>query len=72
VPTVGPDRALIDAVNDEAAVLHVGPGGTEVHVPVEALPPEAAPGTWVVLDVQVQPPMIVGVDEELTRETQGE
>jgi hypothetical protein len=71
MPTIGPDRALIDAVNDEAAILHVGPGGTEVHVPVEALPADAAAGTWVVLDVQVQPPMIIGIDEELTRGTHG-
>jgi hypothetical protein len=69
VPTVGPDRALIDHLTEEAAILHVGPGGTEVHVPVEALPEGAEAGTWVVLDVQVQPPMIVGIDDELTRQT---
>ena len=72
MPTIGPDRALIDAIDEDVAVLRVGPGGTEVHVPVEALPAEASTGTWVVLDVQVQPPMVVGVDEELTRETQAE
>lgn len=71
MPTIGPDRALINEVTDDgAAVLHVGPGGTEVHVPDDALPEGAGPGTWVVIDAQVQPPMIVGIDEELTRTTQ--
>jgi hypothetical protein len=72
VPTIGPDRALIDSIGEEAAVLRVGPGGTEVHVPVEALPEGADAGTWVVLDVQVQPPMVVDIDAELTRSTQRE
>jgi hypothetical protein len=71
VARIGPDRALIDQVTDDGtAVLRVGPGGTEVHVPVEALPEEAGPGTWVIVDAQIQPPMVVGVDEELTRASQ--
>lgn len=65
---IGPDRALLEKItDDDTAVLRVGPGGTEVHVPVEGLPGDVEPGTWVVLDLQMQPPMVIDVDEELTR-----
>jgi hypothetical protein len=65
-PSVGPDRALVHRLDDETAVLHVGPGATRVHLPAGDLPPEATEGTWVVLDLQLEPPLVLSVDEELT------
>lgn len=67
-PSVAPDRALVDRVDDSVAVLRVGPGGTQVNLDAADLPPEAVPGTWVILDLQLHPPLVLGVDEELTRE----
>lgn len=69
---IGTDRALVDHIEDgRIAVLHVGPGRVGMHVPVEELPPEAEVGTWVVLDVQSQPPLVLGIDEPLTRQRRG-
>lgn len=69
-PGVAPDRALIERVEDGTAVLLVGPGGTRVHLDSEDLPPEAVAGAWVILDLQLHPPLVLGVDEELTRQRQ--
>jgi hypothetical protein len=65
---IGTDRAVIDRVDAETAVLLVGPGHTEVHVPAADLPEDVEPGTWVVLDLQLQPPLVLGPDPELTGE----
>ena len=65
---VDPDRALVHQLDEETAVLHVGPGATRVHLDAADLPPEATEGCWVVLDLQLQPPLVLAVDEELTRE----
>ncbi len=65
-PGVAPDRALVDAIDDTTATLRVGPGGTRVDLGADELPPEAEPGTWVILDLQLHPPLVLGVDEELT------
>jgi hypothetical protein len=66
---IGTDRALVERIEDgEVAVLLVGPGRVGLHLPVEDLPPEAEVGTWVVLDVQSQPPLVLGIDEDLTAE----
>ena len=67
-PGVAPDRALVERVEDATAVLRVGPGGTQVNLDAEDLPEEAVPGTWVILDLQLHPPLVLGVDEELTRQ----
>jgi hypothetical protein len=67
-PGVAPDRALVERIDDATAVLRVGPGGTQVNLEAQDLPPEAAEGTWVVLDLQLHPPLVLGVDEDLTRE----
>ena len=64
---VGPDRALIhEIVDDGTAVLRVGPGGTELHVTTDELPSGAAENTWVILDLQTTPPLVIGVDHDLT------
>lgn len=63
---IGTDRAVVDHVENGVAVLHVGPGKVGLHVPVSELPPEADVGTWVVLDVQSQPPIVLAVDQDLT------
>ena len=66
--TIDPDRAIVAGVEDATAVLRVGPGGTELHLPAEDLPAGASAGTWVILDLQLQPPLVIGVDERMTRE----
>lgn len=63
---IGTDRAVVDHIDGDTAVLHVGPGRVGLHVPVVEMPPEAEVGTWVVLDVQSQPPIVLSVDDELT------
>jgi hypothetical protein len=65
---IGTDRAVIERVDDDTAVLLVGPGHTEVHVPAADLPDDVGEGTWVVLDLQLQPPLVLGPDPELTGE----
>jgi hypothetical protein len=69
---IGPDRAVIDRVDDDTAVLLVGPGHTEVHVPAADLPEDVGAGTWVMLDLQLQPPLVLGEDPELTGERAAE
>lgn len=69
---IGPDRAVVDRVRGDTAVLLVGPGHTEVHVPASDLPEEIEEGTWVMLDLQLQPPLVLGVDPELTGERAAE
>jgi hypothetical protein len=63
---IGPDRAVVDRLDGDVAVLLVGPGHTEVHVPAADLPEDVGTGTWVVLDLQLQPPLVLGADPELT------
>jgi hypothetical protein len=65
---LGPDHALVDRIDEDTAVLLVGPGHTELHVPAADLPDGVAAGTWVRLDLQLQPPLVLGVDPELTGE----
>jgi hypothetical protein len=65
---IGTDRAVVERLDDDTAVLLVGPGHTEVHVPAADLPDDVGEGTWVVLDLQLQPPLVLGPDPELTGE----
>jgi hypothetical protein len=65
---IEPDRAVVDRIDGDRAVLLVGPGHTEVHVPAADLPAGVDAGTWVVLDLQLQPPLVLGPDPELTGE----
>ncbi len=60
------DRAEVRSLDDGQAVLAVGPSQTPVYLPEDDLPAGAEPGTWVILDLQLQPPMVLGIDEELT------
>jgi hypothetical protein len=69
---IAPDRAVVDRVGEGIAVLLVGPGHTEVHVPAEDLPEDVGAGTWVVLDLQLHPPLVLGADPELTGERAAE
>ena len=62
------DRARIQSIEDGQVALAVGPSRTPVYLPEEDLPAGATPGTWVVLDLQLQPPMVLGIDETLTDE----
>ena len=65
---IRPDRAVVDRVEDGRAALLVGPGRTPIHLDVEELPRDAGAGTWVVLDLQSTPPLVLGVDADLTRD----
>jgi hypothetical protein len=69
---IGPDRAVVERVADDTAVLLVGPGHTEVHIPAADLPEEVDEGTWVILDMQLQPPLILGPDPVLNGERAAE
>lgn len=60
------DRAKIERIEDGDAVMSVGPSRTPVHVPVDELPEAAAPGDWVILDLQIQPPLVLGIDATMT------
>jgi len=62
------DRGLVRSIEDGQAVLAVGPSRTPVYLPEGDLPAGAAPGTWVILDLQLQPPMVLGIDKALTDE----
>jgi hypothetical protein len=61
------DRGVIDRIVDgHTAVVLVGREEDELHVPVDALPEDAEPSSWVVLDLAVDPPAITGVDHDRT------
>lgn len=62
------DRALVSRFEEGKAVLAVGPGRTPMHVPREDLPEGAEPGTWLVLDMQISPPMVLWIDHAMTAE----
>lgn len=57
------NRAMIERIEDGAAVLSVGPSRTPVRLPVDDLPAEADIGSWVVLDLQMQPPLVLRVED---------
>jgi hypothetical protein len=63
---ISPDRAVVDRISDDAAVLLAGPGRTPLHLGVAELPDGAEEGTWVVLDLQCTPPLVIGVDHAMT------
>lgn len=69
---IGTDRAVVDRLDEDVAVLLVGPGHTEVHVPAADLPDEVVEGTWVVLDLQLHPPLVLGPDPALNGERAAE
>lgn len=62
------DRAFLRRIEEGEAVLAVGPSRTPLRVPADDLPSGAQPGTWVVVDTQQSPPMILSVDEAMTAE----
>ena len=68
---IGNDRAVVDRLDAETAVLAVGPGRTPVHLGADELPAGVEAGTWLVLDLQSQPPLVLGIDQELTRRRSG-
>ena len=68
---IGNDRAVIEQFDAGKAVLAVGPGRMPVHLAADELPSGVDVGTWLVLDLQSQPPLVIGVDEELTRRRAG-
>jgi hypothetical protein len=62
------DRAVVQRIEDDQAVLAVGPSRTPMHVPVEDLPEGSDPGKWLIVDLQLQPPLVIAIDEVMTEE----
>lgn len=64
---IGADRAVLDRVVDgTTAVLLVGPAGDELLLAANQLPADATDGTWLIVDIDIQPPTVVGIDHALT------
>lgn len=62
------DRAMVNAIEDDMVVLAAGPSRTPVRIPVSDVPEGTEVGTWLVLDVQLQPPMVLAIDRAMTAE----
>lgn len=65
------DRAMVTAIEDGQVVLATGPSRTPIHLPLEDVPEGTEVGTWVVLDVQLHPPMVLDIDHTMTAERRG-
>jgi hypothetical protein len=66
-PDIPPGRAVVDRiVDDTTAVLLVGPSEDELLVPAVSLPAGVEEGSWVVVDLDADPPTVSGIDHELT------
>jgi hypothetical protein len=63
---IGLDRAVVNRIEDDVAVIFIGPGSTAVEVEADALPEGATPGTWLVMDLQSVPPLPLFIDHALT------
>ena len=62
------DRARVTAIEDGNAVLAAGPSRTPVRLPMTDVPEGTTVGTWLVLDVQLHPPMALSIDAARTAE----
>jgi hypothetical protein len=62
------DRAVVSRFEDDKAVLAVGPSRTPMHLPIDELPEGSVEGTWLVLDMQLSPPMVLSIDRAMTAE----
>lgn len=58
---IGNDRALLQRTEGDNAVLEVGPSRTPMRVALDELPPGASIGTWLILDLQMQPPIVLSI-----------
>ena len=67
-PPIPADRAVVDRVVEGTAVLLVGPDETERHVAADRLPAGAGEGTWLAVDPDADPVVVIAVDAELTAE----
>lgn len=64
---IEPDRAVVDRIVDDTAVVLVGPDEAEHHLPASELPEGASEGSWLVVDPASDPVGVLGVDEALTQ-----
>ena len=62
------DRAMVTAIEDGMAVLAAGPSRTPVRLPLSDVPEGTEVGVWLVLDLQLHPPMALAIDHEMTAE----
>lgn len=58
---IAQDRGVIERFENDAAVIRVGPSQTPVHLPVTDLPNGAEVGSWLVLDLQMMPPLALSL-----------
>lgn len=58
---IAQDRGVIERFDDDTAVIRVGPSQTPVHLPVTDLPQGAKVGSWLVLDLQMMPPLALSL-----------
>jgi len=58
---IAQDRGVIERFENDAAVIRVGPSQTPVHLPVTDLPAGAEVGSWLVLDLQIMPPLALSL-----------
>lgn len=63
LPEIPADRAVVERIDDQVALLLVGPAEDGLHVPVEVLPDGVGEGTWLRLDLDA---LVVGIDRDLT------
>jgi len=54
---IAQDHGVIERFEDGAAVIRVGPSQMPVHLPVTDLPNGCEVGSWLVLDLQITPPL---------------
>lgn len=62
-----PDRAIIDRITDQTAVVLVGPDGDQHTIDVAALPHEAEAGDVLVVG-SLSPLTLTGIDVDATRD----
>lgn len=62
-----PDRAVVDRIVNDTAVVLVGPDEAEHRLPVGELPEGASEGSWLVVDPTSDPISLLEVDESLTQ-----
>ncbi len=65
------DRAMVTAIEEGHAVLATGPSRTPIRLPLSDVPEGVEVGVWVVLDVQLHPPMVLEIDQAMTTERRG-
>lgn len=62
--TTASNRARLEAIEGDEALLAAGESQMPVRLPLGDLPAEAEVGSWLIIDTQIQPPLVLGVDRD--------